>query len=117
MSAQEPPFNECLQVPPSMSRIGLVAYCALPPHLVFVRVPNEPGRWVLTDRCVVDVACPVCGAQAGEPCHNRRAVRRYGTGTHADRRVQGKYRWRRNAMPPHKPRLSANDISDAQGEP
>lgn len=105
--------ERCEPVRPAISGIGLVAYCALPPNLVFVRVPNERGRWLITDRCVVDVACPVCGSKVGEPCHNRKTVRRYGTGTHADRRAQATYRWRRAEMPPHKPRLSTSDISDA----
>jgi hypothetical protein len=113
MDAQPTP-EECEPIKPSMSRIGLVAYCALPPNIVFVRVPNEIGRWLLTDRCVVDVDCPVCKAQAGEPCHNMRVIRRYGTGTHADRRV--KFRrmgMKRTEVPPHKPHLSTNDVRDA----
>ncbi len=116
MTDQLPSEEKCEPVRPSMSRIGLVAYCALPPHLVFVRVPNERGRWLITDRCVVDVDCPVCGSQVGEPCHNRKAIRRYGTSTHADRRARGTYRWRRQDMPAHKPHLSTNDIRDAYAE-
>lgn len=107
----------CEPVRPSMSRIGLVAYCALPPHLVFVRVPNEPGRWLLTDRCVVDVACPVCHMQAGEPCVSRPGSRRYGVGTHADRRDAAKRRFKYQPRPQHKPHLSTNDLRDARAEP
>lgn len=45
--------------------IGLTAY-TVNPTMVFVRVPTERGRYVLTDRCVVEVDCPVCGAVTGE---------------------------------------------------
>lgn len=26
------------------------------------------GHWIRTDPCVARVACPVCGAQVGDPC-------------------------------------------------
>lgn len=106
--------ESCEPVPPRMSRIGLVAYCALPPLSVFVRIPNEPGRWILTHRCVVEVPCPVCHAVEGEPCHDRKQTRRYGTGTHADRRVTytTKYRYHQ-PRDPHKPRLNPRDLEAA----
>lgn len=47
-------------------RISLISY-ACTPAKVFVRIPNERGRWTLTDRCVVEVACPTCGAVMGSP--------------------------------------------------
>ena len=74
------------EVPPASIRIGIVAYEMLPGKLVFVRVPNETGRWLLTHYCVAKVPCPLCGAVAGEPCFTnvRAAVpyRRYTVGTH-----------------------------------
>lgn len=80
-------------------RISLVAMEARDPGKAFVRIPNEPGRWVLTDRCVVEMECPVCMAAIGEPCHNRRG--KYGVGTHAYRRIN--YNHARGAKPatPH----------------
>lgn len=55
----------------SMSlNIGLLAYTALP-GTVFVRVPNERGRWMLVDRAVVEVDCAHCKAIAGEPCRRK----------------------------------------------
>lgn len=65
-------------------RISLVAMEARDPAKAFVRVPNEPGRWVLTDRCVVEVECSQCMAAIGEPCHNGRG--KYWQGTHCCRR-------------------------------
>jgi len=46
-----------IESPLRAMHIGLVAYGIDGPHpsLVFVRVPTERGRWVLTDRCVVEV--------------------------------------------------------------
>ena len=37
--------------------IGVIAY-GVDPSMVFVRVPNERGRWMLVDRSVVEVDCP-----------------------------------------------------------
>ena len=34
----------------------------------FVPVPSEPGRWFKVRPCVVEQACPKCGADYGEPC-------------------------------------------------
>lgn len=78
-----------------MFTIGLVAYGidGPNPNLVFVRVPTERGRWVLTDRCVVEVPCSRCGAIVGEPCRRNWGFRfrtkalSHGAGTHADRRT------------------------------
>jgi hypothetical protein len=64
-------------------RISLIAYEARPQGRVFVKVPNEPGRFILADRCVVEVDCCVCGAAAGEPC---KSDYRYLTDTHWRRR-------------------------------
>lgn len=55
--------------------IGVLAYTATP-GTVFVRVPNERGRWMLVDRCVIEVDCPLCKAITGEPCRSNRALNR-----------------------------------------
>lgn len=75
--------------------IGIVAY-GLDPSKVFVRVPNEKGRWMMVDRCVVEVDCPYCRAVAGEPCRARTGNQlcgevshdpiRYHVGVHVARR-------------------------------
>ncbi len=105
---------QCEPVHPSMSRIGLVAYCALPPNLVFVRVPNEPGRWVMVHRCVVDLECSYCKATFGEPC---KRGNNYGVGTHTARRIGHSFirKQARNhgGFPQHKPRIALSDIQEA----
>ena len=68
-----------------MPRVALVAFETRDPAKAFVKVPNEPGRWVYTDRCVVEVPCSLCGAGVGEPCHDGRN-RKYASGTHHVRR-------------------------------
>jgi hypothetical protein len=68
----------------AITRISLIAMETRDASRVFVRVPNEPGRWLLTDKCVALVPCEVCGAIAGEPCINRH--KRYTIGTHFARR-------------------------------
>ena len=113
--------------------IGLVAY-QVNPSMVFVRVPTERGRYLLTDRCVVEVPCEVCGAIVGEPCRRGQWWKgrrnewmegfpgppKHGVGTHARRRDAGRaYRGgnlRPNADVP-KVRISAEDFIAAQGEP
>lgn len=105
--------------------IGLIAY-GLDEHRVFVRVPNEKGRWMLAERCVIEVDCPYCGAITGEPC---RAVRRrcephnpvrYHVGTHCDRRDE----WHRKAgrrpsrrEPPRKLHITAAEMAELQRDP
>lgn len=103
--------------------IGLVAYGldGPDPSLVFVRVPTERGRWVLTDRCVVEVACYVCGANVGEPCRRGRgqgAFLKHGAGTHCRRRedwqaIKRDRDWRTTP----KLRARAEDFIEARGEP
>lgn len=90
--------------------IGTVPYEAIP-GLVFVRVPNEKGRWVLTDKCVAMVGCPYCKAVTGEPC--RRVMHcppryKYHSGTHYLRR-----NLTRNVCKP-KIRVSTTDLAEAQ---
>lgn len=52
--------------------ISLVAYeereGGVPTGWIFVKVPNERGRYMRTLRCVVEVSCPECAAVPGEPC-------------------------------------------------
>lgn len=64
--------------------ISLVAYEARDGR-VFVKVPDERARWILTDRCVVEVHCPQCRSVRGEPC--RGVHDRYGSQTHYARRT------------------------------
>lgn len=68
----EPP-TACCPLPARSLNIGLVAYECLP-GLVFVRAPNERGRWMLVNRCVIDVDCPDCKSITGEPC--KKSVKR-----------------------------------------
>lgn len=62
--------------------ISLVAYEARDGR-VFVKVPNERGRYILTERCVVEVDCWHCKSAAGEPCFNGNI---YTVATHSVRR-------------------------------
>jgi len=97
---------------PASLNIGLTAYHALG-NLVFVKVPSERGRYLLTDVCVAAVACPHCVGVTGEPCrrghwHNgvpygtrdNRSVdcrpRAHGTGVHCARKTaaEEKYGYR-----------------------
>lgn len=117
----------------SSMTIGLVAY-SVNPSMVFVRVPTERGRYVLTDRCVAEVPCEVCGATVGEPCRRGQWWKgrrhewmegfpgppKHGAGTHARRRTAGRIHrggsLRPNADVP-KVRIAAEDFAAAQGEP
>ena len=68
---------------PRYGSISLVAFEDRDPDKVFVKVPNERGRWMRTDLCVIAVECPQCNAHKGEPCkHNGK----YWVGTHYVRR-------------------------------
>jgi hypothetical protein len=102
----------------TISAIGLIAYGVTKTH-VFVRVPNERGRWLFTDRCVVDVVCRWCGAGIGEPCHNLRggSARRYSTGTHVARRDDAHRQFGRGPRPAHKVRLAADDLAAPLQDP
>jgi len=53
---------------------------------VFVRVPNERGRWMRTDRCVIERPCGQCGSVVGEPCKGLyNNMDRYFVGSHTAR--------------------------------
>jgi hypothetical protein len=113
--------EECpiLDGPPRQSlKIGTMAYECLP-GLVFVQVPNERARWILTDQCVVEVNCPACGSLAGEPCNNDHwgrgvAKLKYASSTHCDRRdaFRRKKGWGHKDKPKLKVSLAA--LQEAQ---
>lgn len=63
--------------------IRLVAYESRDSAKIFAAVPDQRGRYVLTDRSVAMVACPSCKAMVGEPCKSRLG---YAGGTHYTRR-------------------------------
>lgn len=104
-------------------QISLIGYHCTPDK-VFIRVPNERGRFVLTDRCVAYVGCKHCGAAPGEPCFRESRVpycdgkkpwpkhRKYYAGTHWVRRaaMSGKHE------PPAKPRVRAEDLKTTDPE-
>jgi hypothetical protein len=75
--------------------VKMIAYESRDPLRVFVAVPNEKGRYVLTDRCVAFVACPHCGSAQYEPCRSHTGGSRalvdpkYTAQTHYDRRHAG----------------------------
>jgi hypothetical protein len=66
-------------------RISMIAMDARDPKKAFVRVPDEPGRWIYADRCVVEVPCSQCEAAIGEPCKGRYSGK-YWVDTHYRRR-------------------------------
>lgn len=101
--------ESCEQVRPRSKTVSLVAYCALPPNQVFLRVPNERGRWLITERCAVEVDCDFCGVSAGEPCVSRSG--HYGVGVHIWRRETWRQRGKPGNKQQHKPRLSTADMS------
>lgn len=98
----------------SQMSIGLIAYGmdGHDPSKVLVRLPTERGRWVLTDRCVVEVPCSCCGAVVGEPCRRGRHNVGHGAGTHAVRRYDWKVRSKaaRGRTPVPKLRVRAEDM-------
>lgn len=108
-------------------RISLISY-ACTPTKVFVRIPNERGRWTLTDRCVVEMPCPTCGAVMGEPCFTnypttKRGIpndwagnRRYGASTHYTRRDAYQIKRGHGHAKRHpegaKPRVNLSDLQE-----
>lgn len=68
-------------------RIHLVAFEERQGSMVFVAIPNERGRYIRTDKSVVQVSCSLCRATVGEPCKTHSSTGDgYGCGTHAVRR-------------------------------
>lgn len=55
---------------------------------VFVQVPGERGRWVLTEPCVLSRPCPRCLAAIGEPCRSKNFTR-HTSRVHIERRSAG----------------------------
>jgi hypothetical protein len=103
--------------------ISTVAYHAID-RLVFVRVPNERGRYMLTDQCVALVGCSQCGACVGEPCANRHLnwyrkhpslPLRYTVSTHVARREAASSKYGHGGMPKTKVRIAAEDVIAASG--
>lgn len=87
--------------------ISLVAYEAWPDGKVFVRVPGERGRYMLTDRCVVEVPCPHCNSIKGEPCKSDSL---YKVGTHWRRKSNGTSKRSAKKRPRAKPILRTCDV-------
>lgn len=84
--------------------ISLTAFDSRDPFFVFVKVPNERGRYVRTDVSVILVPCRHCGACVGEPCLRGGhalpgRLKTYGAGTHAVRREDAD----RRKGAPHRP--------------
>jgi len=102
--------------------ISLVAY-DVTGKLVMVKVPNERARWVLTDRCVIEVPCSHCKAIVGEPCATIRHTHTlYTSGVHYVRRKDGKtaygrgHRWTA-PIRGEKFHITAEDFAESQKEP
>ena len=109
--------------------IGVIAY-GVDPSMVFVRVPNERGRWMLVDRSVVEVDCPHCKAVAGEPCRRawpewRKAPEetpagghKYHTAVHCKRKLAWQeatgHRFPARRAGPHKLRIRADELAELQ---
>ncbi|NID15022.1 zinc finger domain-containing protein [Luteibacter yeojuensis] len=108
--------------------IGLTAYHAVG-NLVFVKVPSERGRYMLTDLCVIAVPCPLCGAVVGEPCRSYYGLRywekRYPDtkpsahtqGVHVNRKhaADDKYGrgWKKTVLAHYRLHLAASDVEAA----
>jgi hypothetical protein len=70
-----------------MPVVSLVAFEDRSAGFIFVRIPDEHGRYLRTHPCVAHVACPRCNATIGEPCKSwGKNPGRYHGATHADRR-------------------------------
>ena len=53
---------------PITPTISLVSWASRDPNFIFVKVPNEKGRYLRTDKSVLLVPCKFCGALKMEPC-------------------------------------------------
>lgn len=64
--------------------ISLVAYEDRTGNFVFVKIPNERGRYLKTHRCVIYVHCPdtKCASIPGEPCKSTAVQSRSADGYH-----------------------------------
>lgn len=66
-----------------MNCCRLVAYEDRQGHFIFVKVPDEYGRYVRTSKIVALAECPSCGSAIGVPCIGQYG--RYTGSIHADR--------------------------------
>lgn len=75
-----------------MFKISLVAYESRQGKFIFYAVPNQPGRYLRSDKSVLLATCEVCKAAIGEPCHDQAEmkVRKYHTNTHYVRRIEAR---------------------------
>jgi len=60
---------------------------------IFVGIPNEPGRYLRTEMCVIERVCQTCKSGVGEPCSNlsdhryrMNKIKKYGCTVHTCRR-------------------------------
>lgn len=90
-----------------MPVVRLVAFDDRPGKFIFVRVPDEYGRYVRTDPCVAHVPCPHCKVTVGEPCRFNGS---YTAGTHSARRRLGDQR--RKGRPHRIERMDVIDAAD-----
>jgi len=91
--------------------VDLVAY-SLVPGKVFVKVPNERGRYMLTHECVVHGPCKHCGAIVGEPCYRIiDDVKKYCVGVHY---VRDWAKWNVPSGTPNKARIDLKDVQNAE---
>jgi hypothetical protein len=75
----------------NMMRIGDVKIHAFEDRqgqFIFVKIPDEYGRYVRTRVAVVLSDCPACKAALGEPCRGQ--YNRYTGSIHADRMVKAR---------------------------
>lgn len=92
-----------------MPIVSLIAWEDRPGRFIFVRIPNEYGRYLRTDPCVAHVPCPYesCGATVGEPCKHKG---KYHSATHAARR--GDWDQRHRGKPLRMERIDVVDRGD-----
>lgn len=94
----------------NIGQISLVAYTAMPGK-IFVKVPNERGRYLITDIEVAHRECGQCKALKGEPCFRIvQGLRSYTAGTHYIRR--GRRRMELTVPELDRAASAANEIAD-----
>jgi hypothetical protein len=115
--------------------IGLTAYYVTG-GLVFVKVPSERGRYMLTDMSVIAVECPHCGALIGEPCrrgmwrnkqlwvstihrHENQKPNSHGIGVHCIRKTEARRvhgcGWQKK-FAAYKVKLDMADVNEAMAD-
>lgn len=88
--------------------VELKAYNLIPGK-IFVKVPDQRGRWMITNESVALLPCSVCGAIEGEPCYRRVQDKKSYTCTPHYARDWGMYNLPRSKEPP-KLRISLADV-------